>query len=58
MMSNYKNVSLSKKTHSILVDLSRKILPGVRLSIAKLIEFLANEKAEIINMKKEKKNEK
>ena len=57
-MTNYKNVSLSKKTHSILVDLSRKILPGVRLSIAKLIEFLANEKAETINMKKEKKNEK
>ena len=45
MMTNYKNVSLSKKTHSLLVDLSRKILPGVRLSIAKLIEFLANEKA-------------
>ena len=58
MMTNYKNVSLSKKTHSLLVDLSRKILPGVRLSIAKLIEFLANEKAETINMKKEKKNEK
>ena len=58
MMNNYKNVSLSKKTHSLLVDLSRKILPGVRLSIAKLIEFLANEKAEKINMKKGKKNEK
>ena len=57
-MTNYKNVSLSKKTHSILLDLTSKILPGVRLSIAKLIEFLANEKAEIINMKKEKKNEK
>ena len=57
-MTNYKNVSLSKKTHSLLVDLSRKILPGVRLSIAKLIEFLANEKAETINIKKEKKNEK
>ena len=58
MMSNYKNVSLSKKTHSLLVDLSRKVLPGVCLSIAKLIEFLANEKAEKINMKKGKKNEK
>ena len=57
-MTNYKNVSLSKKTHSLLVDLSRKILPGVRLSIAKLIEFLANEKTETINMKKGKKNEK
>ena len=58
MMTNYKNVSLSKKTHSLLVDLSRKILPGVCLSIPKLIEFLANKKAEKINMKKEKKNEK
>ena len=58
MMTNYKNVSINKKTHSILIDLSRKILPGVRLSIAKLIEFLANEKAEKINMKKGKKNEK
>mgnify|MGYP001205941936 FL=1 len=58
MMTNYKNVSLSKKTHSLLVDLTSKILPGVRLSIAKLIEFLANEKAETINMKKGKKNEK
>ena len=47
-MTKYKNVSLSKKTYSVLERLSKSILPefpGGRLSIAKTIEYIANEKA-------------
>ena len=55
-MTNYKNVSLNKKTYSSLIDLSKKILPGVFLSISKVIEFLASEKIKKINRRKERNN--
>lgn len=53
-MTKYKNVSLSKKTYSVLERLSKSILPefpGGKLSIAKTIEYIANEKAKNLNGK-------
>lgn len=53
-MTKYKNVSLSKKTYSVLEQLSKSILPdfpGGKLSIAKTIEYIATEKAKKLNGK-------
>ncbi len=44
-MSKYKNVSLSKETYAILEKLSKVLLPDAKLSVAKTIETIANEKA-------------
>ena len=44
-MSKYKNVSLQKKTYTILEALSKVLLPDGNLSISKTIEVIANEKA-------------
>ena len=44
-MSKYKNVSLTKDTYATLEKLSKMILPEAKLSIAKTIEAIANEKA-------------
>jgi ribosomal protein S7 len=46
-MTKYKNVSLSKETYSVLAKLSKVLMPdfpGGKLSIAKTIEYIANEK--------------
>ena len=53
-MSKYKNVSLSKETYAILEKLSKVILPDAKLSIAKTIEAIANEKAKKLNGKLKK----
>ena len=50
-MSKYKNVSLSKETYKVLESLSKVILPDAKLSVAKTIEALANEKAKKLNGK-------
>ena len=50
-MSKYKNVSLQKKTYTILEALSKVILPDGNLSISKTIEVIANEKARKLNGK-------
>ena len=50
-MSNYKNVSLQKKTYTILEALSKVLLPDGNLSISKTIEVIANEKARKLNGK-------
>ena len=50
-MSKYRNVSLSKDTYKILEALSKVILPDVKLSVAKTIEAIANEKAKRLNGK-------
>ena len=44
-MSKYKNVSLTKETYATLDKLSKLILPDAKLSVAKTIEAIANEKA-------------
>jgi len=44
-MSKYSNVSLSKETYKVLKKLSKLILPEAKLSVAKTIDVLANEKA-------------
>ena len=44
-MSKYKNVSLTKETYKKLELLSKVLLPDAKLSIAKTIESIANEKA-------------
>ena len=44
-MSRYRNVSLSKDTYKVLEALSKVILPDAKLSVAKTIEAIANEKA-------------
>ena len=50
-MSKYKNVSLSKETYKVLETLSMVILPDAKLSVAKTIETIANEKARKLNGK-------
>ena len=50
-MSKYKNVSLSKETYAILEKLSKVLLPDAKLSVAKTIETIANEKARKLNGK-------
>ena len=50
-MSKYKNVSLSKETYNVLEQLSKVILPDAKLSVAKTIEAIANEKAKKLNGK-------
>ena len=50
-MSKYKNVSLSKETYKVLEQLSNVILPDEKLSVAKTIETIANEKARKLNGK-------
>ena len=53
-MSKYKNVSLSKETYAILEKLSKVLLPDAKLSVAKIIETIANEKARKLNGKVKK----
>ena len=50
-MRKYKNVSLSKETYAILEKLSKVLLPDAKLSVAKTIETIANEKARKLNGK-------
>ena len=50
-MSKYKYVSLTKDTYSTLEKLSKMILPSAKLSVAKTIEAIANEKAKKLNGK-------
>ena len=50
-MSKYKNVSLTKETYATLDKLSKVLLPDAKLSIAKTIESIANEKAKKLNVK-------
>ena len=50
-MSKYKNVSLSKETYKTLESLSKVLLPDAKLSVAKTIETIANEKARKLNGK-------
>ncbi len=50
-MTKYKNVSLSKETYAILEKLSKVLLPDAKLSVAKTIETIANEKARKLNGK-------
>ena len=54
-MSKYKNVSLTKETYAILDKLSKILLPDAKLSVAKKIESLENEKARKLNGKINKK---
>ena len=53
-MSKYKNVSLSKETYAILEKLSKVLLPDAKLSVAKTIETIANEKTRKLNGKVKK----
>ena len=50
-MTKYKNVSLTKETYATLDKLSKTLLPDAKLSIAKTIESIANEKAKKLNGK-------
>ena len=50
-MTKYKNVSLTKETYKVLETLSKLILPDAKLSVAKTIEAIANEKAKKLNGK-------
>ena len=50
-MSKYKNVSLSKEAYRVLEQLSKVILPDAKLSVAKTIEAIANEKARKLTKK-------
>jgi len=50
-MTKYRNVSLTKETYATLDKLSKAILPEVKLSVAKTIQIIANEKAKKLNGK-------
>ena len=54
-ISKYRNVSLSKETYAILEKLSKVLLPDAKLSVAKTIESIANEKAKKLNGKMREK---
>ena len=54
-MNKYKNVSLTKETYATLDKLSKVLLPDAKLSIAKTIEVLSNEKVRKLNGKVKKK---
>ena len=56
-MSKYKNVSLSKEAYKVLEPLSKVILPDAKLSVAKTIEAIANEKARKLNGKIKNKSD-
>ena len=53
-MNKYKNVSLTKETYKILETLSKVLLSDAKLSIAKTIEAIANEKVKKLNGKVKK----
>ena len=53
-ISKYRNVSLTHDTYSILVKLSKQLLPHEELSISKTVEALANEKDKKLNGKSRK----
>ena len=53
-MSKYKNVSLTKETYATLDKLSKILLPDAKLSVAKTIEVLSNEKVRKMNGKLKK----
>ena len=50
-ITKYRNVSLTKETYSTLERLSKVLLPNAKLSIAKTVESIANEKVEKLNGK-------
>ena len=54
-MTKYKNVSLTKETYATLDKLSKVLLADAKLSIAKTIESIANEKVKKLNGKIKKK---
>ena len=53
-ISKYKNCSLSKETYAIFEKVSKVLLPDAKLSVAKTIETIANEKARKLNGKVKK----
>ena len=53
-ITKYRNVSLPKETYRVLEELSKVLLPDAKLSVAKTIETIANEKARKLNGKVKK----
>tara|TARA_R100000234_G_scaffold29715_1_gene17280 strand:- start:450 stop:626 length:177 start_codon:yes stop_codon:yes gene_type:complete len=54
-INKYRNVSLTKETYATLDKLSKVLLPDAKLSIAKTIESIANEKVKKLNGKMKEK---
>ena len=48
-VTKYRNVSLTHHAYSQLEDLSKVIVPGVKLSISKTVESLAADKKRKLN---------
>ena len=53
-ITKYRNVSLTHETYKTLISLSKVLLPDAKLSVAKTIEAIANEKAKKLNGKLKK----
>jgi hypothetical protein len=53
-ISKYRNVSLTHNENSILVKLSKQLLPHEELSISKTVSALAKEKDKNLNGKSNK----
>ena len=50
-ITKYRSVSLTHETYKTLIALSKVLLPDAKLSVAKTIEAIANEKAKKLNGK-------
>ena len=53
-ITKYRNVSLTHETYKTLIKLSKVLLPDAKLSVAKTIEVLSNEKVRKMNGKLKK----
>ena len=53
-ITKYRNVSLTHETYKTLISLSKVLLPDAKLSVAKTIEAIENEKAKKLNGKLKK----
>ena len=53
-ITKYRNISVIHQVYSDLEKISRKLIPGVKLSISKTVEALANEKYKKLNGKSRK----
>ena len=56
-ITKYRNISVTHKVYSDLEAVSRRQIPGVKLSISKTVESLAADKTQKINGKLKSKKD-
>ena len=55
-ITKYRNISVIQQVYSDLEKISRKLIPGVKLSISKTVETLAAKEKQRLNGKITKEN--